>query len=547
MTEAMLEAKRPHRASSVRKLDALIIGAGVAGLYQLHQLRELGMNVRAYDTASNVGGTWYWNRYPGARFDSEAYIYQYLFSEELYKGWSWSEKFPGQSEIERWLNYVADRLNLRPDIQFDTTITGAEFDEAANRWTVKTNTGETIDTQFLVACGGMLSAPLTNVFPGQETFKGKLFHTGRWPKEPVDLAGKRVGVVGIGATGIQVIQTIAGQAGHLTVFVRTPQYAVAMKNPKYGQPEVDAYKARFDELKSTIPNTFTGFEYDFVHKWADLTPEKRREVLEETWQDGSLKLWLASFGEMFFDETVNEEISEFVRDKMRARLKDPKLIDMLIPKDYGFGTHRVPLESSYLEAYLRPNVEAVNVRDNPIARVTPEGIQTADGKLYELDIIILATGFDAGTGALTRIDIRGRGGRSLKEDWSRDIRTAMGLQVHGYPNLFTTATPLAPSAALCNMTTCLQQQTEWITDCIRYMRDHDLTVCEPTKEMEDRWVEHHDETANATLISKTVSWYLGSNVEGKPRRVLSYTGGVGTYRQKCAEVAANGYQGFDMR
>ena len=547
MTEATLEAKRSDRASSVRKLDALIIGAGVAGLYQLHQLRELGMNVRAYDTASNVGGTWYWNRYPGARFDSEAYIYQYLFSEELYKGWSWSEKFPGQSEIERWLNYVADRLNLRPDIQFDTTITSAEFDEATNRWTVKTDTGETIDTQFLVTCGGMLSAPLTNVFPGQDTFKGKLFHTGRWPKEPVDFAGKRVGVVGIGATGIQVIQTIAGQAGHLTVFVRTPQYAVAMKNPKYGQQEVDAYKARFEELKSTIPNTFTGFEYDFIHKWADLTPEKRREVLEETWQDGSLKLWLASFGEMFFDETVNEEISEFVRDKMRARLKDPKLIDMLIPKDYGFGTHRVPLESNYLEAYLRPNVEAVNVRDNPVARVTPEGIQTADGKLYELDIIILATGFDAGTGALTRIDIRGRGGRSLKEDWSRDIRTTMGLQVHGYPNLFTTATPLAPSAALCNMTTCLQQQTEWITDCIRYMRDHDLTVCEPTKEMEDRWVEHHDETANATLISKTVSWYLGSNVEGKPRRVLSYTGGVGTYRQKCAEVAASGYQGFDMR
>src|SRR4051794_27524547 len=547
MTEAMLEAKRPNPASPVRKLDALIIGAGVAGLYQLHQLRGLGMNVRAYDTASNVGGTWYWNRYPGARFDSEAYIYQYLFSEELYKGWSWSEKFPGQSEIERWLNYVADRLNLRPDIQFDTTITGAEFDEATSRWTVKTNTGETIDTQFLVTCGGMLSAPLTNVFPGQETFKGKLFHTGRWPKEPVDLAGKRVGVVGIGATGIQVIQTIAGQAGHLTVFVRTPQYAVAMKNPKYGQPEIDAYKARFDELKSTIPNTFTGFEYDFVHKWADLTPEKRQEVLEQTWQDGSLKLWLASFGEMFFDEEVNEEISEFVRDKMRARLRDPTLIDMLIPRDYGFGTHRVPLESNYLEAYLRPNVEAVNVRGNPITRVTPEGIQTADGKIHELDIIILATGFDAGTGALTRIDIRGRGGRSLKEDWSRDIRTTMGLQVHGYPNLFTTATPLAPSAALCNMTTCLQQQTEWITDCIRYMRDHDLTVCEPSKEMEDRWVEHHDETANATLISKTVSWYLGSNVEGKPRRVLSYTGGVGTYRQKCAEVAASGYQGFDMR
>ena len=541
------DSKPTNGAAPVRKLDAVIIGTGVAGLYQLHQLREQGLNVRAYDTASNVGGTWYWNRYPGSRFDSEAYIYQYLFSEDLYKGWSWSEKFPGQPEIERWLNYVADRLDLRKDIQFKTTITSAHFDEATNRWTVKTDTGETIDTQFLVTCCGMLSAPLTDVFPGQDTFTGQLMHTGRWPKEPVDFAGKRVGVVGIGATGIQVIQTIASQVGHLTVFVRTPQYVIAMKNPKYGPKEVEAYKARFEELKNTLPNTFTGFEYDFVHKWADLTPEKRREVLEEMWEDGSLKLWIASFAELFFDEKVNDEVSEFVREKMRARLKDPRLIEVLVPTDYGFGTHRVPLESNYLEAYIRPNVEAVSVRNNPIVRVTPEGIQTADGKVYELDIIILAIGFDAGTGALTRIDIRGRGGRSLKEDWGRDIRTTMGLQVHGYPNLFTTATPLAPAAALCNMTTCLQQQTEWITNCIKYMRSRDITFCEPTKEMEDSWVAHHDETANASLISKTVSWYLGSNVAGKPRRVLSYTGGVGTYRQKCDEVAASSYQGFAMQ
>jgi acetone monooxygenase (methyl acetate-forming) len=546
MSQTISESEPAKRAAPPRKLDALIIGTGVAGLYQLHQLREQGLNVRAYDSASNVGGTWYWNRYPGSRFDSEGYIYQYLFSEDLYKGWSWSEKFPGQPEIERWLNYVADRLDLRKDIQFNTTITSAHFDEASNRWNVVTNTGETIDTQFLVTCCGMLSAPLTEVFPGQDTFKGQLVHTGRWPKEQVEFAGKRVGVVGIGATGIQVIQTIADQVGHLTVFVRTPQYAIPMKNPRYDQKAVDGYKARFEELRETIPNTFTGFEYDFIYTWAESSPEKRRQVLEETWQDGSLKLWLASFAEMFFDQEVNQEISEFVREKMRARLKDPKLIELLIPRDYGFGTHRVPLEANYLEVYLRPNVEAVNVRDNPITRVTPQGIQTADGKLYEFDIIILATGFDAGTGALTRIDIRGRGGRSLKEDWSRDIRTTMGLQIHGYPNLFTTATPLAPSAALCNMTTCLQQQTEWISDCIKYMRSRNAMVCEPTKEMEDSWVAHHDETADATLISKTVSWYLGSNVPGKPRRVLSYTGGVGTYRQKCAEVAAGGYQGFVM-
>jgi cation diffusion facilitator CzcD-associated flavoprotein CzcO len=320
-----------------------------------------------------------------------------------------------------------------------------------------------------------------------------------------------------------------------------------MKNPHYGPEDVAAYKARFPELRDTLPYTFTGFEYDFAHRWADLTPEERRRVLEETWQDGSLKLWLASFAEMFFDEAVSEEISEFVREKMRARLKDPRLCELLVPTDYGFGTHRVPLESNYLEVYHRPNAEIVSVKDNPIARVVPEGVETADGTVHRLDVIILATGFDAGTGALTRIDVRGRGGRSLKEDWGRDIRTTMGLQVHGYPNLFTTAVPLAPSAALCNMTTCLQQQAEWISDCIRHMRVTGRTVIEPTKEAEDRWVAHHDETANATLIAKTSSWYLGSNVAGKPRRVLSYTGGVGTYRKKCDEVAASGYRGFALQ
>lgn len=527
-------------------LDALIIGAGVAGLYQLHQLRQLGLKVRAFDTASDVGGTWYWNRYPGAKFDSEAYIYQYLFSEDLYKNWSWSSRFPEQPEIERWLGYIADSLDLRRDISFSTTITSAVFDEDRNRWTVTTDKGEVYDTQFLVTCGGMLSAPMADVFPGQDDFKGQIVHTSRWPKEDIDLAGKRVGVVGIGATGIQVIQTIADKVAELKVFVRTPQYVLPMKNPSYGPEEVAAYKARFEELRQTLPNTFTGFEHDFEKQWKDLTPEERRAHLEDCHENGSLKLWLGSFGEMFFDPEVSEQVSEFVREKMRARLKDPKLCELLIPTDYGFGTHRVPLEMNCLEVYLRPNVEAVPVRDNPIARITPEGIELADGTRYDLDVIILATGFDAGTGALTRIDIRGRGGRSLREDWGRDIRTTMGLMVHGYPNMFTTAVPLAPSAALCNMTTCLQQQTEWITDTIRTMREQGKTVIEPTAEGEEAWVRHHDETASANLISKTNSWYLGSNVPGKPRRVLSYTGGVGTYRRKCAEEAAAGYPSFTM-
>ena len=529
------------------KLDAAVIGAGVAGLYQLYLLRKQGLAVKAFDTASDVGGTWYWNRYPGARFDSQAYIYQYLFSEDLYKGWSWSERFPGQPEIERWMHYVADSLDLRKDIQFNTTIKSAQFNHATGRWTITTNNGQVIDAQFLVTCCGMLSAPLSALFPGQETFKGQLFHTARWPKQQIDFAGKRVGIVGNGATGIQVIQTIADKVGHLTVFVRTPQYILPMKNPKYASADQEAYKLRFSWLAERLPHTFSGFEYDFENTWAELTPQQRRQVLEDIWEDGSLKLWLASFAEIFFDEAISEEVSEFVREKMRARLKDPRLCDILIPKDYGFGTHRVPLENGFLEAFHRPNVELVSVKDNPIERVTPKGLQLKDGTEHAFDVLIFATGFDAGTGALTRIDIRGRGGRSLKDDWGRDIRSTMGLQVHGYPNLFTTAAPLAPSAALCNMTTCLQQQAEWISACINYMRDHDLKVCEPTKEAEDQWIEHHEQTAAATIVTKTHSWYMGSNVEGKPRRLLSYIGGVGTYRQKCDEVAAKSYAGFAMR
>jgi cation diffusion facilitator CzcD-associated flavoprotein CzcO len=352
-------------------------------------------------------------------------------------------------------------------------------------------------------------------------------------------------VVGIGATGIQVIQTIAEKVDQLKVFIRTPQYVCPMNNPDYGEEDVAWYKGRFEELKDKLPHTFAGFEYEFEHKWSDMSPEQRQQVLEETHADGSLKLWLGAFDELFFEEDVAAEFSDFVRAKMRARLKDPKLHELLIPTDYYFGSHRVPLESNYLEAYNRENVEAVSVRDNPITAVVPEGIQLADGTVYELDVIILATGFDAGTGALSRIDIHGRNGVGLREEWEKDIRTTMGLQIHGFPNLFTTAAPLAPSAALCNMTTCLQQQTEWISDCIAYLRKQGFDVMEPSREAEDNWVNHHDETAGETLISRTRSWYNGANVEGKPGRVLSYTGGVGAYREKCDEVAANEYPGFD--
>jgi acetone monooxygenase len=413
---------------------------------------------------------------------------------------------------------------------------------------VTTEAGETINTQYLISCCGMLSAPLSDRFPGQTDFKGQIYHTGLWPKDPVDFKGKRVAVVGTGATGIQVIQTIAPSVGSMKVFVRTPQYVIPMRNPKYSKEDWEKWGAQFHQLKKRVRETFAGFDYDFdAGPWAEKSPEERQAVLEQLWEDGSLAMWLASFPEMFFDEQVNEVVSEFVRIKMRERLQSkPDLCNLLIPTDYGFGTHRVPLENKYLEVYLQPNVEAVDCKQSPIERIVPEGIQTADGKIHEVDIIVLAVGFDAGSGALSRIDIRGRDSRSLREQWKQEIRTSMGLQIHGYPNLFTTGAPLAPSAALCNMTTCLQQQVDWITGCIEFAARNGKQVVEASKEFEDDWVQHHDETAAKTLVVKTDSWYMGSNVDGKPRRLVSYIGGVGNYHRQCDEIAAQGYPGFEM-
>jgi cation diffusion facilitator CzcD-associated flavoprotein CzcO len=531
-------------------LDAVVMGAGVAGLYQLHQLRKEGFKTRLFEAGSNVGGTWYWNRYPGARFDSEGHIYQ-LWDEELYKGWAWSERFPGQPEIERWLQYVTEKLDLRKDIKFNARVTSAHYDENRNRWTVKTSAGDVIDTHYFISCGGMLSAPLTNQFEGQDKFKGQIVYTSLYPAEGVDVKNKRVGVVGVGATGIQVIQTMAPDCGHLTVFARTPQYTVKMKNPKWGPKEHKEYHDAYEHTKKTVPGTFSGFEYDWdpTVTWDNTTPEQRQKIMEDCYEHGSLKMWLASFPEIFFHKEPAEAVSQYVADRMRARLNnDPHLVDAMVPKleDYTFGTHRVPLENGYLETLQLPNVEVISVRKdrNPIKRFVENGIELEDGRIVELDKIILATGFDAGSGALSRIDVRGRGGRSLAEEWHKDIRTTMGLGKHGYPNLLTTAVPLAPSAALCNMTTCLSQQTEWVTRALVDQRNEGKTIIEPSAEGEEKWVKHHDDTANATLVTKTDSWYMGSNVPGKPRRLLSYVGGVGTYRQKCEEEREAGYPSF---
>ncbi len=532
----------------IAEYDAIVIGAGIAGLYQLYRLREMGLRVCALDAAADVGGTWYWNCYPGARVDSHSYVYQYWFSEELLQEWNWQERFPAQPETESYLRFVADKFELRKDIRFNCRVVSARWDEQTQRWTLITEGGEVLRAQFFVSCAGMLSSPLVPPFPGHERFRGVIAHTARWPRAGLDLAGKRVGVVGTGATGIQVIQTIAGEVAELKVFQRTPQYAVAMRNDRYDDADRAALRARYPELRVNVRNTFAGFATDFAYQPGEyyrMTPEQRREALEKLWAEGSLDFWLGGFPELVTDPAASEEVSEFVRGKIRARIQDPVLAEKLVPYSYGFGTYRVPLETNYYDAFNRDNVELVDVRQTPISGFTENGL-VVGGREYALDVVVLATGFDAGTGALTRMDVHGREGRSLSELWHRDIRSALGLQVHGFPNLFTVAGPLAPSTAFCNMTTCLQYQVDWVTDCIAWLRDHGHAAIEPTAAREEEWVKHHDEVAAATLMMRTTSWYTGANVEGKPRRLLSYIGGAGNYHRICDEVKASGYAGFQV-
>lgn len=531
---------------SAERLDAVVVGAGFAGMYALYRFREQGLRVALFEAGDSVGGTWYWNRYPGARVDSQSEVYQYWFSDEILKEWNWSERFPAQPETERYLNYVADRCDLRKDIRFNTRVAAAVWNEADKTWTVTTDAGDSVTTTFLAMCTGGLSAPNTPPFPGHETFKGRILHTARWPKEKLDLAGKRVGVVGTGATGIQVIQTIASEVGHLTVFQRTPNYTIPMRNPKYDDARRAELRARYPELKERVHSTFAGFDYDFqAQPYKELSPTEREAMLEALWADGSLSFWIGGFAEVFSDEEVSEDLSKFVRAKMRARIKDPEVAKKLIPSDHGFGTRRVPLETRYLEAYNRDNVELVDVRADPIQSITPTGLKTRDRE-FALDILILATGFDSGTGAMSRIDIRGRNGVAIKDHWQKDIRTTMGLQVHGYPNLFMTMAPFAPAAAFCNVPTCLQQQVDWISDCVKFARSQGKRVIEPTAEKEAAWLAHHDELAAQTLVVKTKSWYMGTNIEGKQTRLLSYVGGVAAYRQACEDEKASGYAGFAM-
>lgn len=528
-----------------RRFDAIVVGAGMSGLYMLYRLRKLGLTVRVYEAGDGIGGTWYWNRYPGARCDIESVDYSYSFSPELEQEWEWSERYASQPEILRYLEHVADRFDLRGDITLGTKVTAAHFDEESGRWHIETDTGERASARFCIMAAGCLSLPKPPEVEGAEDFAGPTYHTARWPEEEVDFTGKRVGVIGTGSSGIQIIPIIAEQAAHLTVFQRTPSFSMPARNapldPQFVQAVKTDYAARRQQARASVfgvpgtPPTRSALE---------VTPEERRERYAKAWADGGMTSILSSYTDLFVVKESNDTAAEFVREKIREIVKDPKVADKLCPTTYPFAAKRLCLDNGYYATFNRPNVTLVDLRETPLVRITPRGVQTTAAD-HDLDVLVFATGFDAMTGPLLAIDIRGRGGVSLRERWAEGPRTYLGLSVSGFPNLFTITGPGSPSV-ISNMAISIEQHVDWIADCLAYLREHGLDTIEATKEAEDSWVEHVQQVGAATLFPQADSWYMGANVPGKPRVLLPYVGGVGTYRMVCDDVAANDYKGFAL-
>ncbi len=544
MSSTQQDQQHAGAEERVTDFEAVIIGAGFSGLYALHKLRnEMGLSARVLEAGDGVGGTWYWNRYPGARSDTSSWIYCYSFSEELRQEWQWSERYPQQNEVLSYLEHVADKFDLNRDIQFGARVTEATFDEEANRWEVRTETGDVVTARFLIAALGALSASNVPDIPGIENFAGDWYHTAEWPHEGVDFTGKSVGVIGTGATGTQVATELAEQADHLTVFQRTPNYALPLGNYPLDAEDRRRYKENYEEIWEWVRHNFSGHDYDFIGKnLEEATPEERERAFQERWDRGGFGLWLGNYDDMLDNREANDIVSEWVREKIRERIDDPVTAEKLTPRDHAFGTKRVPLEAGYYEIFNRGNVELVDVKKAPILEITETGLRTQDGE-YEFDALVFATGFDAMTGPFERIDIRGRGGELLRDKWAEGPRTYLGLMSAGYPNLFAITGPQSPSV-LTNIPVAIEQHVDWISGAIQYMLDNGLGVVEPTREAEDDWVEHSQEVAYATLLPQSATWYMGANIPGKPQVFLPYLGGLGPYRQKCDEVAANEYEGF---
>ncbi len=525
------------------ELDAVVVGAGFSGLYMLHRLRELGLSTRVYEAADGVGGTWYWNRYPGARCDSESHYYNYSFSDEIQKEWEWTCRYPEQPEILRYLNFVADKLDLRRDIKFNTRVTAAVLNEQTNRWDIDTDAGERVSATFLITAVGCLSAAQMPDIKGLETFQGKWYHTGKWPHEGVDFTGKRVGIIGTGSTAIQAIPVIAAQADHLTVFQRTANFTVPAKDhPLTAEAHRNA-KANYAQMRQKMRESVFGIPFDPAEQSAlEVPAEERDRLFDSLWEYGGFKFLLSSYSDLILNREANETAAEFVRGKIREIVKDPVIAEKLSPRTHPIGTKRPPIDTDYYETFNRDNVTLVDIRSAPIEEITEKGIRTRDGE-YALDSIVFATGFDAMTGTLFNLGIRGRGGVALKESWADGPHTYLGVATAGFPNLFIITGPGSPSV-LSNMPVSIEQHVEWIADCVEHLRRHNLHSIEATEEAQQAWDAHVNEVAHTTLFPQADSWYMGANIPGKPRVFMPYAGGVGAYRQLCADIAVKGYEGF---
>ncbi len=524
--------------------DVVVVGAGFAGLYLLHRLRAMGLSVKAFEAGDDVGGTWYWNRYPGARCDVPSQQYSFSFSPELEREWVWSEKYAAQPEILSYIRHVADRFDLRGLIQFETRVTAARFDEVDTVWSIQTDAGETVRARYCIMATGSLSASRLPDIPGIETFAGRTFHTGQWPHEGVDFTGRRVGVIGTGSSAVQAIPKIAEQAAKLTVFQRTPNFTVPARNGPLDSAAIDAWQRDFAELRKTAKATRSAMLYEYGDKPAlDVSDEERQAEFERRWTNGGTN-FLYAYNDIVRDEGANATAAAFVHAKIAETVADPATADKLTPKDYPIGAKRICVDTDYYATFNRENVALVDLRAEPIETVSGDAIRTV-GADYPLDDLVFATGFDAMTGALLAMDIRGVGGEVLREKWAAGPRTYLGLMTAGFPNLFMINGPGSPSV-LSNMVMSIEHNVEWIADCLRTMQAGGQTRIEARREAEDDWVQHVNDVAAPTLYAKAASWYMGANIPGKPRVFMPYVGGFAAYTDRCAQVADRGYEGFAL-
>ena len=527
-------------------VDAVVVGAGFSGMYQLHKLRDMGLSVKVFEAGEDVGGTWYWNRYPGARVDIESMAYSFSFSKELEQDWVWSEKYSPQPELLRYAQHVAERFDLKRDITFNTRVESAHFDEDNDQWLVTTQCGKRVRARYLVMATGVLSAAKTPDIAGRDSYKGETYQTGLWPKEGVDFTGKRVAIIGTGSSAVQSIPLIAEEADELVVYQRTAAYSTPAFNRPLTNSEIDTMKGNYDQYRQEQRLSPAGIinPERQLERVMDVPKEERQRRFEEAWDEGLLTGLMSTFSDIQLDEDANHEVAEFIRDRIRNTVQDQQTADDLTPKAYPYATKRPCIDTNYYETYNRENVSLVNLRRTPIETITETGIETSDGA-REFDAIVYATGFDAMTGPLLRVDIRGRGGKRLVDAWIDGPRSYLGIAIHGFPNLFTITGPSSPSV-LSNMLVSIEQHVDWVSDCIGWMNENGKTAIEPSDAAERDWAEHTAHLAGMTLFPQADSWYMGANVPGKPRMFLAYVGGVGAYRLICDQIAATGYHGFDV-